>query len=98
VFFGRPVVVMADVFQSRRSLSIADIPIPAVPASASNARAITAIVFLSLGWVAVLLRLWTRAVVIRSLGADDITMAISMVRKLFGKLHHSEHFVLTLYL
>jgi hypothetical protein len=51
-----------------------------VPKDKANMEITFAIVFLSIAWVTVLLRLWTRAFVVRSLWWDDWCMVMTVVR------------------
>lgn len=39
------------------------------------------VTFLAITWISVLMRLWVRAVSIRSLGWDDYTVVASLVRR-----------------
>jgi len=63
------------------------IPVGAVPIEkASRAQGLSivipAFVFLALAWLAVLLRFWTRVIVVRAVGWDDWTMGLSAVRRI----------------
>jgi hypothetical protein len=56
------------------------VAIELVPRSQANSVVVIAIAFLTASWVAVLLRFWTRGKLVRSLGWDDWTMGITIVR------------------
>jgi hypothetical protein len=66
-------------FHTNRTVPVGSIAIEQVPRPKVLSIVITAIVFLSLSWTTVALRIWTRAIVVHSFGWDDATMVISMV-------------------
>jgi hypothetical protein len=69
---------MADTFMDKRQLSI----IPLVPIPNSHAYAISSvtIIFLLLTWTTVSARFYTRVFILRSVGWDDWTMLMALVR------------------
>jgi hypothetical protein len=64
---------------TNRTIPVGSIAIEQVPKSEVTSMVIVAIVFLSLSWTTLALRIWTRAIVVHSFGWDDTTMVISMV-------------------
>lgn len=56
------------------------IPIRLVSTSYVNAVVIVCTVLLGLSYIAVALRLWTRVMIINSVGVDDITIVPALVR------------------
>lgn len=68
---------------TNRTIPVGSIAIEQVPRSEVTSAVIVVIVFLSLSWTTVALRIWTRAVVVHSFGWDDTTMIISMVGSSF---------------
>jgi hypothetical protein len=69
---------LADI-HTNRTVPVGSIAIEQVPRSEVTSVVIVAIVFLSLSWTTMALRIWTRAIVVHSFGWDDTTMIISMV-------------------
>lgn len=68
---------------TNRTIPVGSIAIEQVPRPEVTSVVIIAIVFLSLSWTTVAMRIWTRAIVVHSFGWDDATMVISMVGSRF---------------
>ncbi|TLD37179.1 hypothetical protein E2P81_ATG03991 [Venturia nashicola] len=64
---------------TNRTIPVGSIAIEQVRPSEVTTAVVIIIVFLSLAWTTVALRIWTRAVVVRCFGWDDGTIIISMV-------------------
>jgi hypothetical protein len=71
---------------SRRAMPPGTVAIQLVSRGPTVKEITVASVFLSIAWITVLLRFWTRVMVVKSLGWDDWCMGLTMVRKTFEVL------------
>jgi hypothetical protein len=67
---------------SHKAVPIGEVAIELVSRSQTIKEIVVASVFLSVAWLTVLLRFWTRLVVVKSLGWDDWCMSLTMVTPL----------------
>ena len=58
------------------------IPINPIPLSSGLALVSSFFIFLGLGWIVFLARLWTRLRIISTAGLDDLFMGVALVRSL----------------
>jgi hypothetical protein len=61
-------------------IPLAGVPLDEIPYSHMEALVTTSAVCLFLAWTATILRFWTRAYIVGSVGWDDWTMLMALVR------------------
>ena len=70
--------------------AISQIPDPTNLGSGPTRLVNVGIAFLSIAWLAVVLRVWARAIIIRTFGWDDWTILLTMVRcRVFIRYYYS---------